>query len=181
MGARDMSATVGLREHFSKLIDFGGREDRASFWPYAALVYGLMTVVSVAVMFAVMRSFMPGANDITADVSTSTFLDMGMFFVGMMILTAVLILLYAAAVARRLHDAGLSGFWGLMPLPFLLFSMVRTRDLFSSFASNQPDMDRFSQIFISNLIYILTIIALIVLLSRRSDPMPNRYDTGPKA
>jgi hypothetical protein len=66
-----------------------------------------------------------------------------------------------------------------MPLPFLAFSMVRMREFFvTSFGSNQFDMNRFSQVFVSNFIYILTLIALIVLLARRSDPGPNRYDEG---
>ena len=35
------------------------------------------------------------------------------------------ILLYAAAVVRRLRDRGKSGFWGLMPLPFILYSSIQ--------------------------------------------------------
>lgn len=176
-----MSATVGLWEHFRRLTDFRGREDRASFWPYAALVYGLMTIGSVAIMIVAMNSVMPGTSDGMAEVSAPAFPDMGMFFVGIMILTAVAVLLYAAAVARRLHDRGLSGLWGLMPLPFLLFSMIMMRDFFGSFGSAHPNIDRFSQIFTSNLIYMLTLLALIVLLARRSDPQPNRYDAEPTA
>ena len=168
-----MAATVGLWEHFRRLLDFKGREDRASFWPYAALVYGIATVGSVLVMVPIMRSVMGAGAYQTAPAMP----DMGMLFAGMMITTVVVVLLYAAAVARRLHDGGLSGFWGLMPLPFLLFSMVKMRSLFGSFGSKNFEMDSFYLIFFSNLIYILTVIALIVLLACRSDPQPNRYDT----
>lgn len=172
-----MSATVGLLEHFSRLLDLKGREDRASFWPYAALVYGIMMVGSFVVMMPMMHSTMRTASEATLQGSTAAFPDMGFFFTGMMIMTAFAVVLYAAAVVRRLHDAGLSGFWGLMPLPFLLFGMIRMRGLFESFPSTQPDMDRFNQIFINNLIYILSLIALIVLLARRSNPHPSRFDS----
>jgi len=174
-----MSATVELWEHFKKLIDFKGREDRASFWPFAALVYGLMTFVSVAAMFAVIGSLMPDGGTFATDVSAPFFPSMGMFFAGMMLVIAVTILLYAAAIVRRLHDGGLSGFWALMPVPFLLFSIVRMWSLFDSFGTAPPDMDSFYLIFASNLIYILMVIGLIALLARRSDPQPNRYDDEP--
>lgn len=174
-----MSATVELWEHFKKLIDFRGREDRASFWRYAALVYGLMTFVSVAVMFAVIFSVMPDGGAFGTDVSAPFFPSMGMFFAGMALLLALTILLYAAAIVRRLHDGGLSGLWAVMPVPFLLFSMVQMWSLFDSFGSALPDMNSFYLIFASNLIYILTVIALIILLARRSDPQPNRYDHLP--
>ncbi|HEX6742120.1 MAG TPA: DUF805 domain-containing protein, partial [Sphingomicrobium sp.] len=102
--------------------------------------------------------------------------DFGVFITGVMVITIIGIALYAAAVARRLHDGGFSGLWGLMPLPFLAFSMVRMRGFFATFASEHPDMGRFQEIFISNFIYIGTIVALIVMLARRSDPGPNRFD-----
>ena len=169
-----MAATVGLWEHFRRLLDFKGREDRASFWPYAALLYGIATVGSFLVMVPIMRSVMGAGAYQTAPAMP----DMGMFVAGMMITTLAAVLLFAAAVVRRLHDGGLSGFWGLMPVPFLLFSMVKMWSFFNSFGSQHFKMDSFFQIFISNLIYILSVIALMVLLSRRSDPRSNRYGNG---
>lgn len=172
-----MSARVGLFEHFKRLLDFKGREDRSSFWPYAVLVYGLMMVGSFAVMIPTMHAAMRAASDATTQSGTAHLSGVESFITGIMILTVIGIALYAAAVVRRLHDAGLGGFWGLMPLPFLLFGMVAMRGFFQSFASDQPpDMARFNQIFINNFIYILTILALILLLARRSDPQPNRFD-----
>lgn len=172
-----MSATVRLFEHFKRLVEFKGREDRASFWPYAALVYGIMTAGSFVAMFPLMNSVTSSASLAANGMSEPAFPDVGSFFTGIMILTVVAVVLYAAAVVRRLHDGGLSGLWGLMPLPFLLFGMIRIRMSFGSFGSvSQPDMNAYQMIFINNFIYILTIIALIVLLARRSDPEPNRFD-----
>jgi uncharacterized membrane protein YhaH (DUF805 family) len=171
-----MSAKVGLLEHFRRLLDFTGREDRASFWPYAAVVYGIMVVGSFAVMIPTVEAAMRAANEAATQSGNGQFPEMGSFFTGMIALTALAVLLYAAAVVRRLHDAGLSGLWGLMPLPFLLFGLIRMRAFFESFPAARPDMDRFNQIFFNNLIYILTLIGLIVLLARRSDPTPNQHD-----
>ena len=170
-----MSATVGLWEHFRRLLDLNGREDRASFWPYAALVYGMMIVASFAAMMPVMQSAMSAASQMTTE-DGAAFPAMRLFFYGIIAITAVAVLLYAAAVVRRLHDAGFSAGWALMPLPFLLFGIIRMRAFFGSLASGEPDMRQFNQIFFNNMIYILTLIALIILLARRSDPHPNRYD-----
>ena len=87
------------------------------------------------------------------------------------------ILLYAAAVVRRLHDRGMSGKWGLMPLPFILFSSIQMPRMFGSFGNGiPPDMGVFFSIFISNFLYLGTLIALIILLSGAGNPDANRYD-----
>src|SRR4051794_22734658 len=86
------------------------------------------------------------------------------------------ILLYAAAVTRRLHDRGKSGAWGLMPLPFIIYSSIMMPMMFGSFGNGtQPDMALFFSIFLSNMLYIITLIVLIVLLAAAGEPQPNRY------
>jgi len=168
-----MSEEVGLWAHFGRLFDFKGREDRASFWPYAALVYGIMTVGTVIVTILLM-----GSLTFSSDQAAPAMPDFGLFFNGMMLTAVIAVVLYAAAVVRRLHDAGLSGLWGLMPLPFLIFSMVKMRGVFTSFGAEPGAMDGFYLIFSSNMLYILTVIALIVFLCRRSDSVPNSHDEG---
>ena len=173
-----MPATVGLWEHFRRLADFSGREDRSSFWPYAALVYGIMTLCSMVAMFPLMMSMSRAVEQAAASGGKPPLPPFGGFIAGVTVVTLIGIAFYAAAVSRRLHDSGFSAPWGLMPLPFLLFSMVRMSDFFASVGVDQPDMGRFLEIFVSNLIYMITIVALIVMLARRSDPGPNRYDGG---
>src|SRR6476620_8597971 len=131
-------ATVGILEHFQRLFDFRGREDRASFWPYAALVYGIMMVASSAAIIPTMQSAMKTATIATPRSGTSPFPEMQFFFNVILVMTIVAVILYAAAVVRRLHDAGLRGFWGLMPLPFLFFGMIRMRWFMASFPSADP-------------------------------------------
>jgi uncharacterized membrane protein YhaH (DUF805 family) len=83
-------------------------------------------------------------------------------------------LLYAAAVARRLHDRGKSGFWGLMPLPFIIYSSIMMPTVFAS--PSELNMTLFFSIFISNMLYIVTLIWLIVWLAGPSEVGASGYD-----
>lgn len=98
-------------------------------------------------------------------------------------MTFIFILLIAAAVARRLHDRGKSGYWGLAPLPFAAFSIVTTpvmfsRNLAGGYASSDllgaSDSLRIATT-LNGLVYWATLILLIVLLAQRSSPGPNGY------
>lgn len=192
-----MSASVSLLDHFKKLFDFTGREDRASFWPYAAVAF-IITMVAGMIIFVPMMSRSlhamqqfaaqhpdqatvtsgPGQYSISIRGNHPEFMPSGSMALFLGVTFGLAILLYAAAVARRLHDRGKSGFWGLMPLPFIIYSSVQMPRMFASVGPGaQPDMTVFFSIFLSNLFYIVTLIWLIVLLAGPSEPAPNRYGT----
>ena len=192
-----MSATVSLTEHFKRLFDFGGREDRASFWPYAAVAF-IITMVAGMIIFVPMMSRSmhamqqfaaqhpdqatitsgPGQYSISVQGNHPEFMPAGSMALFLAVTFGLAILLYAAAVVRRLHDRGKSGFWGLMPLPFIIYSSVQMPRVFASVGTGtQPDMTLFFSIFLSNLFYIITLISLILLLAGPSGPAPNRYST----
>jgi len=194
-----MAATVGLWEHFRRLATFRGREDRARFWPYAGLAFGILTVVSAVMFLPMMARSMeamqafaaqhpdqvtivsrPGEYSISAHGAipglmpsrAALTLYLGVSF-------GLAVLLYGAAVVRRLHDRGKTGAWGLMPLPFILYSAIQMPRMFGSLAAGgQPDLGLFFSVFFSNLLYMASVLALIVLLAGASDPRPNRYDAG---
>lgn len=87
------------------------------------------------------------------------------------------ILLYAAAVVRRLHDRGMSGAWALMPLPFILYQTIQVPRLFGSTAhGGQPETAMLLSLAFSHLFYWLALLALVVMLAGPSDSGPNRYD-----
>lgn len=192
-----MSTKVGLWEHFRKLASLKGREDRASFWPYAALVVGIVLVAgSVMILPMVARSMRAMPEITVADPDNVTFTsDLGEFAIlgqdqapGLMpsasflaaylaVTLGLALLLYAAAVVRRLHDRGKSGAWGLMPLPFLAYTSIQVIRLFGSMnGGDQPNMTVFITIAFSNILYWITLLTLIVLLAGASDPEPNRFD-----
>ena len=191
-----MSASVGLWAHFGRLFDFKGREDRASFWPYAAVVFGMIMVAGMAIFIPMMRRTMhamqdyaakhpdqatimsgPGHYSISIKGNHPEFFDTGSIGTYLAVTFGLAILLYAAAVVRRLHDRGKSGAWGLMPLPFILYSSIMMPQMFGSVGSGgEPDMTLFFSVFVSNMLYIAALIALIVMLAGQSDPAPDKYD-----
>jgi uncharacterized membrane protein YhaH (DUF805 family) len=193
-----MAGTVGLWEHFKRLFDFNGREDRASFWPYAAVAFIIIIVVGMAIFIPMMARSMQAMQQYAAqhpDQATVTagpgqysasieghhpeFFPAGSMALYLAASFGLAVVLYAAAVVRRLHDRGRSGFWGLMPLPFILYSSIQMPRMFASFGSEvQQDMTMFFSIFVSNMLYILTLIILIVMLAAPSQSGSNRYDVS---
>jgi uncharacterized membrane protein YhaH (DUF805 family) len=189
-----MSATVGLWEHFKRLADFEGREDRASFWPYAAVAFGIIMVIGMAIFIPMMMRSMramqeyaaqhpdqatvmsgPGQYSISVHGHHPELMPpMASMAIYLGVSFGLAIILYAAAVARRLHDRGKSGAWGLMPLPFIIYSSIMMPRMFASVG--QPDMTAFFSIFFSNMLYIIALVTLIVLLAGHGDPESNRYD-----
>ena len=191
-----MTETVPLWEHFKRLFDFNGREDRPSFWPYAAVAFLLITAAGMIIFVPMMSRAMhemqqfavqhpeqatvtsgPGQYSISVRGNHPEFMPGRSVALYLAVTFGLAILLYAAAVVRRLHDRGKSGFWGLMPLPFLLYSSIQMPRLFASVGgSTQPDMTMFFSVFLSNLLYIVTLIWLIVLLA---GPSEQRGKTNP--
>ena len=184
-----MTAKVGLWEHFRNLASFKGREDRASFWPYAALVFGIVTVAAFLMTIPLMVQVMEASREFAGRVSDGNvgvdpesmqrrMMPSQEFLVAYLCATTGLtVVLYAAAVVRRLHDRGLSGLWGLMPLPFTFYLSIQVPRMFDSIArGGQPDPGAFVSVALVNLLYWIALGALVVLLAGAGDAGPNRYD-----
>jgi len=92
--------------------------------------------------------------------------------IGMVIVVAVAVVLLTAAVARRLHDRGRTGFWGLAPLPFFAFGSVMMPRVMTSAT---PDMGLFFLMFFNNAIYIGSLVLLVVILAGPGSPAPNKF------
>lgn len=86
----------------------------------------------------------------------------------------------AAAVTRRLHDRGLSGFLGLLPLPFLGFSLMAMPKVFAFTGDSQTMPPGFFAVFASNFLYIGALGLLGFLLVGPSQIGPNRYGEAPR-
>jgi uncharacterized membrane protein YhaH (DUF805 family) len=178
------------------MADFRGRESRGYFWPYAGAVIGLTCVGMFAIMIGPMADSMrrmqefaianpdqatiesgPGHYSITVEGHHPEFMpDMGSMMIGMDIVIAFAVILLSAAVARRLHDRGRTGLWGLMPLPFLAFASIMMPRVMRS---DSPDLGIFFAIFFNNMIYIAALVALVIMLAGASESGPNRYGEQP--
>lgn len=181
-----MSASISLTEHFARLFDFRGREDRASFWRYAAVTFVIVMIAGLILFVPMMSRAIQAMRQFAAqhpEQATVTsgpgqFMDAASIARFLAVTFGLAILLYAAAVVRRLHDRGKSGLWGLMPLPFIIYSSVQMpRILASVGTSTDPDTTLFFSIILSNLFYIITSIWLIIMLAAPSESAPNRYST----
>lgn len=172
-----MSAKVGLLEHFRKLATFRGREDRASFWPYAALVLGIVMIAGALMVLPMMAHLIRVAppQSIQGHVRfAAPVLPVGFLTAYLAVTLGLAVLLYAAAVFRRLHDRGKSGAWGLMPLPFLAYASVQSVRLFDSLSrGEQPNPTLFLTIAASNILFWAALLALVVLLAGASNPGQN--------
>jgi uncharacterized membrane protein YhaH (DUF805 family) len=95
----------------------------------------------------------------------------------------------AAAIVRRLHDTGRTGWWALIPLPFSAYGIYLMGNAFSRFpelmATRPADPVIFAvvlEIFVAigvSLLWIAAVIVLIILLCGRSSPKGDRF--GPPA
>jgi uncharacterized membrane protein YhaH (DUF805 family) len=154
-----------ITSHLKALADFRGRETRREFWPFAGFVVAASAVANMAV-------------DLAFAFAVAGPHRMALMIRWVGLLTIPVVLLLAAAVVRRLHDRGLSGAWGLLPLPFLGFAFFAMHRALSTAFADQPD-SLFDTAFASAALYDVSIIVLIVLLAGRSDQAANRFGPGP--
>lgn len=185
---------------FHRVAVFSGRDSRDQFWPYAGFVFLLLMVAGAAVwlpMFSQaltrMQAFAAAHPDQAEVVSTPTSYSIqihgqhpGLFpdFVpairGLGAVMAVAVLLWAAAVTRRLHDRGKTALWGLLPLPFLTFSLVMFPTVFSRIAAgDMAVLGLFFTVFFSNMLYLASLARLGFLLIGPSAPEANRFGAPP--
>jgi uncharacterized membrane protein YhaH (DUF805 family) len=185
----------GIGTHLRRLADFRGRETIEQFWPYAFAVLGLCTLAVLAVMLPGMGKSMqrmqefarthpdqatvtsgPGQYSISIEGNHPEFMpDFGTLLQGIDVIFVIAVALLAAAVTRRLHDRGLRGWWGLLPLPFVVYSLTAMPRFLADPAG---DIDSFFLIFASNFLYLASLGILALLLSGKTRPA-NRFGPPP--
>lgn len=196
--------TTSVRHCLGNLTNFSGRDRPRIFWPYMGLVIGLNAIVSILAavpmaldMFERIRRFAeehpkdalveswPGHYEVRIQgFHPELFPDLRLFMLPMAVALLVTVVLAAAAIARRLHDRGRSGWWGLLPLPFTLFGMAMMPILFEGWlaaaGSNQPpNPGLFLLLMANNLLHLGALAFLVVQLVSSGTPGPNRYGPDP--
>ncbi len=159
-----MTGRIKLLGHFRRLADFKSREDRVSFWPYAALVLAILIVSGWVAMIPLLLGFQSAdqPNQFTFEAVARVYI---------VVTFGLAILLYGAAMVRRLRDSGRSGLWALMPVPFIAYSGFAMSQFFGSVENgSESSATSFNGIVVSNGFYMLTLLALIVLLAMPSTP-----------
>ncbi|WP_125777810.1 DUF805 domain-containing protein [Antribacter gilvus] len=107
-----MSFVESIRTCLSKFVDFKGRARRSEYWWFALAVAVVMSVVyAVAVapgLTEYMTSMTAAAETGVVPAAPASY-SLGMSIYGLVSLA--LFLPSLAAIVRRLHDTGRSGFW----------------------------------------------------------------------
>ena len=103
-----------VKTYFKKYATFNGRASRSEFWYFWLLtfaVYGIVLILSNTILL-ILYNIVP-----TADVSIGLIVVLGVIFLATLIP-------FIAVTARRLHDVNKSGWFQIIPLPFLLLAGV---------------------------------------------------------
>lgn len=111
-----------LGRHLKGLFDFSGRENRQPFWLWILIVYiaqfVVMTIAMIPLMMSWFDQMMPAMqgdphkfdNDPQAVFQLMMPMMQNMIMV-MFVIAVLFLALTVAAVVRRLHDSGRSGWW----------------------------------------------------------------------
>ncbi len=186
-----MTTLESVKYNLANLHRFGGRETPEQFWPCAlSIFFSSMAIFPIIMLpwfvdtMTRMRRYAaehpenttvtsgPGHYSISVEGGPpDLFGDMSGITRGVALVFALAAVLLAAAVTRRLHDRGLSGLFGLLPIPFFTIAMIQLPRLFAE----PPDGGTFALLFLNNIAYLGSLFLLAVLLARRPDPGPNRY------
>jgi uncharacterized membrane protein YhaH (DUF805 family) len=194
-----MNAFVdSIRNGAAGLLRFSGRDPARRFWPYAGVVIALLFVTIALTMTPIMSGTLARMQRFAAehpDQATVTqsqgsysieihgshpelMPDLTPFFLVMQIGCAVVVVLLAAAVTRRLHDRGRRGWWGLPPAIFLAVGLTLFPRFFHATLSGEvtPDtMAMFGLILANNLLYLASLVVLVILLAGAGQPAENRF------
>lgn len=188
--------TRGLR----RITDFKGRDTRAQFWPYALTVafVGFVGILMVMIPEAIrMVSAMqavaiadpesvtvvtsPTSYEMRVDAEAMDFVPNSSLIFGLIgLVIATVVVLSGAAVCRRLHDRGLSGFWGLIPPLLYAIAFTGVVMVFPSWmTSGEPDIGVFMLIWLTGMLSYAALFVLVIVLALRGTRGPNRFGPNP--
>ncbi|MEY4951956.1 MAG: hypothetical protein RL299_380 [Pseudomonadota bacterium] len=189
-----------ILQHLKELARFSGREARKPFWIWAMTVIGGAFIAMTAIMTTVMsstfskmeqfaaqhpdqvtRTVGPTSYSITVHGNHPELIpDFGALLLNVGVVSAIAILLLAAAVVRRLHDCNRTGAWGLPPAVLLVAGLVGMSRLFEQFdAPGGPPLGLFFGMFLTNLAYLGSLALLVVFLGDRGSLDENRFGPPP--
>lgn len=182
---------LSLIDHFKQLAKFSGRENNRSFWPYAAIIVGVVLLLFMLSFIPIMNKAIATAQQFAAEHPDQVTVSQGPgqyslsvhgpgapslfsahdLFLSLGLVFGLSIILLAAAIVRRLHDTGKAGWWALMPMPFIVYSTVMMPLMFDR--ASRPTSDDFPlglffSVFLSNLLYMVALVTLIILLTGKS-------------
>lgn len=186
---------ASIRYNSARVLTFSGRETRALFWPWAIFLFIVMMAVGMLLwmpimydMFGRMARYLaehpeglpepsyPGAPMLPPELMP----DLSILGLPMAVVSLLFALLLAASVVRRLHDRDKSGWWGLMPVPFMAYGQIMGPEAAAMMMSGgMPNSPAMLLVMLNNLLYWIAAIILIVMLAQAGTSGPNGYGPEP--
>jgi uncharacterized membrane protein YhaH (DUF805 family) len=134
---------AAIKHGLTNLLNFQGRDARQAFWFFVLFLYlvtmGLGMTISIPMsMEAAMTGIQQGiaqagnpdraASNVAAQTAIAASMTRYMpLLLGVTFVSAVILLVgLAASLVRRLHDAGISGYWALLPLGLQAINVAMT-------------------------------------------------------
>jgi uncharacterized membrane protein YhaH (DUF805 family) len=189
---------ASIRHNLTNLFRFSGRDSRALFWPYAITIF-LLSVAAYLLLFVPIVMDMMGRTIAYAQAHPEGFPiaapgqppvlppelmpDFSRLVIPSALVGIAALLLLAAAVVRRLHDTGKSGWWGALPLPFKAVSTVIAVSAAKTMIAYPPKPSPLTMIgSVNGLCSLVATIALIVLLVGEEAPAKRSFgESAPPA
>lgn len=183
---------------YRQLFQFSGREGRQQFWCFiglnmlfvcaalsALMGYAFVTGLEAAREFALANPDKatietgPGTYSITIhDSDFDPMPERNLLLGGTLAIGIVAILVFAAAVVRRLHDLGKSGWWGTVPAILFIVSSVSMAQMFGSDLQDF-DLQSFIGVWLLTMLYILSLSILGLACAFRGQAETNRFGPPP--
>ena len=188
------SIRASLGHNLRHLADFSGRDTPGQFWPWAIFLFllsmaaGLLLFVPVlADMFVRIERYLrehpegfpeqPGGAPATLPPELMP--DMSAMLVPMAVVNLLFAMLLAAAVVRRLHDRDWSGWWALLPVPFMVYSQFQGSKAATMMMRGTSDPAVLMPAQLNGLFYWIAVIALVVILVQQGTSGTNRFGPEP--
>ena len=178
---------ASLRHNLANLARFSGRDSKPIFLPWASLVVLLaLTGASLALMATTFDTLLaPGqeAHAASSGAPATHLADrLSRTWIPLVLVETAAVLLLAGAVARRLHDRGRSGTWGLLPLPFMIASAVlMPRGFEHAMGLTELGAAETLAFAFMPLGFWVSFFVLALLVSGDGQSGPNRYGPDPRA
>ncbi len=188
---------ASLRYNLSNLFRFSGRDRPGQFWPYAIFMFVLSMISAFLIMIPMLVDMMvragryieahpEGLPEASAGpygvqpLPPELMPDMASIMLPLAIVNGLFALLLAAAIVRRLHDRDTSGYWALLPVPFMVMGQVLAPAAMQSFSPGPgQDPTAFLLSGLNSALYWIAVVVLVVMLVQAGTRGPNRFGPEP--
>ena len=187
-----MTLVAAVQSCFRNYFRFSGRAPRSEYWKFVmfVLLFNIAAVIINSMLFGpdlVEEAVTTIGSDGTQTTEVHRTLHYSGGWIGTLFTLACLVPLLAVGW-RRLHDSGVGGWWLLMPLVLLagsillsLIAILGPSDLWAALKDTGNVRVNISGGLAFGMLTVAIVpnILLLLRLSRRSDPHPNRYGPPP--